>query len=180
MENVKCHQKFNMCFRTDRFQSPSLSVIISPRHGESDPYQDWFGLASDTTCVEIDFTWSFSSPATDTPLLKELSNELDSVVDWHSLGVKLGMKPHELGTIEKNYHGDSVRCKHEVLVCFLRSAKLPTWKAVTDALCLMGEHTVALKIRTKHCSSSPSTGKCLLFVSLHAQLGSQIVPNVFL
>ena len=122
----------------------------------------------------------FSSPATDTPLLKELSNELDSVVDWHSLGVKLGMKPHELGTIEKNYHGDSVRCKHEVLVCFLRSAKLPTWKAVTDALCLMGEHTVALKIRTKHCSSFPSTGKCLLFVSLHAQLRSQIVPNVFL
>ena len=59
MENVKCHQKFSMCFRTDRFQSPSLSVIISPRDGESDPYQDWFGLASDTTCVEIDFIWSF-------------------------------------------------------------------------------------------------------------------------
>ena len=111
--------------------------------------------------MEIDFTWSFSSPATDTPLLKELSNELDSVVDWHSLGVKLGMKHHELGTIEKNYHGDSVRCKHEVLVCFLRSAKLPTWKAVTDALFLMGEHAVALKIQARHCSSAPFTGKCL-------------------
>ena len=60
----------------------------------------------------------FSSPTTNTPLLKELSNELDSVVDWHLLGVKLGMKPHELGTIEKNYHGDSVRCKHEMFASF--------------------------------------------------------------
>ena len=111
-----------------------------------------------------DFTCSFCSPATDTPLLKELSNELDSVIDWHLLGVKLGMKPHELGTIEKNYHGDSVRCKHEMLVCFLQSAKHPTWKAVADALCLMGKHTVALRIRTKHCSSSPSIGKYLYLI----------------
>ena len=106
----------------------------------------------------------FSSPATDTPLLKELSNELDSVVDWHLLGVKLGMEPHELGTIEKNYYGDSVRCKHEMLVCFLQTAKRPTWEAVANALCLMGKHTVALRIRTKHCSSSPSIGKYLYLI----------------
>ena len=117
----KCHQKFSMCFRADRFQSPSLSVITGPllwRTWAIRILKDWFGLACNTMCVEIDFTWSFSSPATDTPLLKELWNELDSVVDWHSLGIKLGMKHHELGTIEKNYHGDTVRCKHEMLASF--------------------------------------------------------------
>ena len=39
---------------------------------------------------------------------------------------------------------------------WLRNAKRPTWKAVVDALCLMGEHKVALKIQTKYCTD---TGK---------------------
>ena len=64
------------------------------------------------------------------------------------------MKPHELATIEKNYHGDNERCKLEMFNSCLESNKLPTWKAVTDALQLMGKHEVALKIRAKYCSSS--------------------------
>ena len=93
-----------------------------------------------------------TAPAT--PTMKELSNALDSVVDWYSLGIKLGMKVHELATIEKNYHGDNERCKLETLNHCLESGKLPTWKVVTDALHLMGKHEVALKIRAKYCSSS--------------------------
>ena len=99
--------------------------------------------------------------ATATPTLQELSNVLAQVVDWHSLGVKLGVKAHELGTIEKNYHGDVVRCKHEMLNHCLRNAKLPTWKVVADALSLMGEREAALKIQTQYCSSSTATGMCL-------------------
>lgn len=96
-----------------------------------------------------------------TPTLKELSNALDSVVDWHSLGVKLGMKAHELATIEKNYHGDNERCKHEMLNHCLQSSKLTTWKAVADALHLIGEHEVASKTQAKYCSSSTdTTGMC--------------------
>ena len=102
-----------------------------------------------------------AAPATPhAPLLnlKELSNALDSVVNWHSLGVKLGLEDHELRTIEHNYRGDgSERCKHEVLSCWLRSAKQQTWKAVSDALQLMGEHAVAWKIQAKYCSSSTDT-----------------------
>ena len=100
--------------------------------------------------------WSFSrSAAAATPLLKELSNALDSVVNWYSLGVKLGLEDHELRTIEQNYRGDgSERCKHEVLSCWLRNTELPTWQAVADALCQVGEHKVAAKIQSKHCSSS--------------------------
>ena len=96
-----------------------------------------------------------------TPTLKELSNALDSVVNWYLLGVKLGMKAHELATIEKNHHGDNERCKLEMLNQSLRSAKLSSWRVVTDALQEMGEHVVARKIQTKYCSSSTDTGTCL-------------------
>ena len=91
----------------------------------------------------------FSPPTTPaTPTLKELSNALDS------LGVQLEMKAHDLAIIERNYHGDTARCKLEMLNHYLESGKLPTWKAVADALQLMGNHEVASKIRAEHCSSS--------------------------
>ena len=87
------------------------------------------------------------SAASATPTLKELSDALRSIVDWYSLGVKLGLEGYELGTIGKDNHGDNERCKHEVLCRWLQKAKLPTWNAVADALCLMEHHNVALKIR---------------------------------
>ena len=90
--------------------------------------------------------------------LKELSNALDSVVKWHSLGVKLGLEDHELSSIDQDFRGDgNKRCKHEMLSRWLRSAKLPTWKAIVDALQQMGEHGVASKIQAKYCSSSTDT-----------------------
>ena len=94
------------------------------------------------------------------PTLTKLSNELDSVVDWHLLGVKLGIKAHVLETINSNYHGDAVRCKHMMLSHWLQNSK-PTWKAVADGLCLMGKHAVALQIKGKYCSSSAATGMYL-------------------
>ena len=33
-------------------------------------------------------------------------NALKSVSDWHSLGIYLDFKTHQLDTIEKNHHGD--------------------------------------------------------------------------
>ena len=115
-------------------------------------------VSSTVYSVRCDPVISPAPPAPATPLLKELSNALDSVVNWHSLGVKLGLEDHELSTIEQNYRGDgNERCKHEMLSRWLRSAKRPTWKAVVDALQQMREHTVALKIRAKYCSSSTAT-----------------------
>ena len=92
------------------------------------------------------------------PTVKELSNALDSVVDWHSLGVKLGLGDHELRAIDKNFRGDIERCKYEVLMCSSRNGKLPTWPVIIDALQLMGEDAVASKIRARHWSSSTDTG----------------------
>ena len=98
-----------------------------------------------------------------TPTLQELSTELHSVVNWYSLGIKLGVEDHELRTIEQNHRGDNERCKHEVLSRWFRSTKHPTWKAVADALHLMGEDTVAWKILSNHCFSSNTTGMCPFF-----------------
>ena len=105
---------------------------------------------------DVIVVFSPTSPAT--PTLQDLSNELNSVTDWHSLGVKLGVQSFVLSTIEKNHHGDSVRCKHEMLVRWLRSTKLATWKGVADALWQMEERTVAVNIQIKYCSSSTDTG----------------------
>ena len=116
-----------------------------------------------------------TAPAT--PTLWELSNELDSVDNWYLLGVKLGMKAHELRTIEKNYNQDNVRCKHEMLSRWLQSAERLTWKAVGDALCLMGVCEVALRVQRKHSSFSTDTGvyvSNLNFINLPHILGTQI------
>ena len=78
-------------------------------------------------------------------------------MNWFSLGVKLGVEDHELRTIEQNYRGDNERSKLEMLSRWLRSGKLPAWKAVVDALHLMGEQAVASKIQARYCSSSSAT-----------------------
>ena len=102
----------------------------------------------------------FDLTALTTPTLRELTAELVSVRNWYSLGVNLGLPSYDLHQIRENYHGDPDHCKTEVLDHWLQSVKLPTWKAVADALHHMGENTVALKMKTKYCSSSPSTGMC--------------------
>ena len=105
-----------------------------------------------------------SSPiALTIPTLRELSNELKSVEDWHLLGVKLGMEDYELRTIESNYHGNERR-KHEMFAKCLRGAKRLTWKAVADALHEMGEFAVAGNIQEKHCSSITDTGMCIVLI----------------
>ena len=79
-------------------------------------------------------------------------------MNWFSLGVKFGLENHELRTIEQNYRGDgNEHCKLEMLSCWLRSGKPLTWKAIVDAVDLMGEHAAALKIQAKYCSPSTAT-----------------------
>ena len=120
-------------------------------------------------CIYMVHYPSISPPtAPATPLLKELSNALDSVVNWYSLGVKLGVEDHELSTIEQTYRGD--RCKLEMLSRWLRIDKLPTWKAVVDALQQMGENAVASKIRAKYCSSFTATTGMYVFICLELRL----------
>ena len=91
------------------------------------------------------------------PSLKALTNELKSVTDWHLLGVSLDLKPHQLKEIENNYHGDTKRCKTEVLICWLDNTTNPTWEAVAEALDQMDAHGVAAIIRRKYVTFTTTT-----------------------
>ena len=107
----------------------------------------------------------FVVPSTAPPTLKELSNALSSVTNWYSLGIKLGVESYDLDTIQQNHPRDNNRCRDEMLACCLRSANTPTWPTTVDALCQMGEHRLADKIRTKHPSSFTAISKHLLVLS---------------
>ena len=105
-----------------------------------------------------------------TPTLKALMNELKSVADWHSLGVNLDLKHHQLKEIEKSYRGDDKRCKTEVLGCWLDSTPNPTWEAVAEALYLMDAHAVADNIQRIYITSTTTTKGtfyCDLVYALH-------------
>ena len=102
-----------------------------------------------------------ASPAT--PTLKELSEALKSVLKWHSLGIQLGLKIHQLGTIERNHHGDNERCKTEMLICWLDKTEAPTWEAIAEALGQMEHGRVAAEIQRRYIISNTTTeGKAFI------------------
>ena len=125
--------------------------------------------------------FSTTDVASATPTLKELSNALDSIVDWYPLGVRLGLKEHELRTISRDFRGDNAGCKLEMLGRWLRNAELPTWRTVADALRLMGEHALAAKIQARHCSSSTATGMYILcsfkYLGEESTLGTGLITG---
>ena len=102
-----------------------------------------------TTTLFVEFySVLYSTPAT--PSLEALTNELKSVSDWHSLGVNLDLKHHQLKEIEKNHRGDDKLCMTKVLIGWLDSTPNPTWEDTVEALYLMDEHTVANNIQRKY------------------------------
>ena len=108
----------------------------------------------------------FSPTALATPTLKELMNELKSVSDWHTLGVNLDLKRHQLSEIEKNHRGDDKRCRTEVLGCWLDNTTNPTWKAVAEALYLMEAYSVADNIKRKYITITSDEGIALWYSSM--------------
>ena len=105
------------------------------------------------------------STAPAAPTLKALKEALKSVVNWHSLGVSLGIKGHQLSIIE-NTHRHGERCMTETLFHWLKSTTNPTWKDVAEALDQMEEHRVADEIRRKYITSiTTSEGRVLLQLS---------------
>ena len=103
-------------------------------------------------------TWLFSLTAIGTPSLPDLTNEVASVMNWYRLGLNLGMMKSQLDVIEIDHTRNIDQCKIEMLSCWLKSAKHPTWKAVADALNWMSHHVAALEIKKRYCSSSSVIG----------------------
>ena len=91
------------------------------------------------------------------------------VSDWHSLGIYLDLKTHQLDTIEKNHHGDDERCRTEMLIAWLNSTKTPTWEAIVEALGQMEQGRVADDIQRKYnVIISTTTIKGKAFLCIHA------------
>ena len=110
---------------------------------------------------DIQIIWSISLPtargAPGTPTLKELTNALKSVSDWHLLGVNLDFSGSELATIERDNRGDNTRCKTVMLYRWLEITTCPSWEAVVQALRLMDADAVADTIQRKYVTFTDTT-----------------------
>ena len=68
--------------------------------------------------------------ATDLP---DVISATSSVVDWLTLGIFLKVNYEELKTIEKNYPGNLIRCRQEMLSNWIRSGNA-TWRILVNVL----------------------------------------------
>ena len=107
---------------------------------------------------------------------------LKSVLDWHSLGVHLDLKSHQLDTIEKNHHGDVERCKTEMLNSWLNNSTIPTWEAIVEALGPMEHGRVADEIQRKYINFNTTTeGTVFLYMHVSCSLKCKcLVTNTVL
>ena len=79
-----------------------------------------------------------------------LSSELIAVVNWHKLGINLGLPKYELDKIQQDYaHLGNDRQRLEMLDKWLQRTPNATWRDVVRALQQMGENRVAESIRQK-------------------------------
>jgi len=72
--------------------------------------------------------------------VKEVINETKEVVNWHSLGIQLGVKCEVLKKIEREYSGNDERCKTEAVAFWLQNTQECTWDRLIEAICGMEGH----------------------------------------
>ena len=78
--------------------------------------------------------------------VQNLSRALVQVTNWHMLGIRLGVPPYKLKTIERNYPKDTERCKNEMLTMWLQMSPTARWRDVVRALHEMDYHVPAKKV----------------------------------
>ena len=88
-------------------------------------------------------------------LIKQLIDELKDVTDWHTLGLRLKIKPSVLEEVEMN-NRDATGMKRAMLKQWLRSTEA-TWKGLVSALRNMDENCTARNIEEKCCETSRYT-----------------------
>ena len=82
---------------------------------------------------------------------QNISQMLTEVLDWHTLGTKLGLPVHILGTISINYYAcGNNRQRAEMISAWLEYDTEPSWNKLASALSEMGNHALAKKIRDIH------------------------------
>ena len=104
-------------------------------------------------------THTFVHPAVSSLCMKELTEALREVVDWHQLGVLLGIKPFRLQEVRMNHPHDAHHCKVAMLDGWLRSDVEASWEKLAQALEKMDQAPVAMAIRDKYGRDVASPGE---------------------
>ena len=106
-----------------------------------------------------------------------LAQELEEVVEWHRLGVHLGLSEKEIREIELN-HQELARRRTAMLDKWTRKQANASWEMVIEALEKMKEQRLANKLREMYCtqqhkdddkpivSEKPKTGTSVMSESL--------------
>ena len=81
------------------------------------------------------------------PELKEIQNELGEVIEWHQLGLELGVPHAKLKEIENDYPQNQRR-KVEVLDWWCRNTAEVSWVKLAKAVEEMGYTVLAERLRS--------------------------------
>ena len=87
-----------------------------------------------------------------------LAQELEEVVEWHRLGVYLGLSEKEIREIELN-HQELARRRTAMLDKWTRKQAHASWEMVIEALEKMSELRLANKLREKYCGTQQDDEK---------------------
>ena len=87
------------------------------------------------------------------PELKDLLKELYAKVSdkWEDIGILLGIEPGRLDAIKTAENHTAQSCLREMLKIWLkRVSPPPSWAAITEAVELLGDQSLADHLRTKY------------------------------
>ena len=95
---------------------------------------------------------SESSQGVSAPTIELLTQALNKVAKWQTLGTNLGMAPCEITEIEQDHPGDTARRRTAMLDKWLKKQENPSWMSVIEALEKMSEMSLANKLRNVYVS----------------------------
>ena len=84
------------------------------------------------------------------PTLEELLDNVKTV-QWHRVGLKLGVQQYDLDVIEKDRSHDTNGALLDMLRKWLRECENPTWGAVVKAMKEIGEVREAKRLQDMFC-----------------------------
>jgi len=71
-------------------------------------------------------------------------------VEWFHLGLKIGVPPSKLKSIEKAHWQFPEECQLKMLQCYMEMTVDKKWFTIVQALASIGQGTLAIKIALKY------------------------------
>ena len=83
------------------------------------------------------------------PKIVDVINAVDSVVNWHRLGLNLQLRFNKLDEIDREYRTISER-RDAMINLWFHTDTHPSWSKLCAALEAMDENAIAADIRSRH------------------------------